>query len=246
MIFFLCIMLAIIGLPLWLWLASRISQVSNTGALLSLFLVLPAFYWSIKLWHNRRADLRVPAIANLLLNLIALPALLLYSTHYATSQARAAAVPKENPQMVRWCQEQNDAAYDPILEMCVEPNKADVLAQEKRDNVMGQLEQYFNQHGVIGTLERSITPEITALKTMPEIADAASYHFLSPAMTRHPAFMLLCISASACAQVASKENKDGAYIGLAQGTLLLLIAPDSIDNVDLKKLKAVTSHFKPT
>ncbi len=60
--------LVIIGLPLWLWLASRISQVSNTGALLSLFLVIPAFYWVYKLWKNPRARLQQAAYANLAVN----------------------------------------------------------------------------------------------------------------------------------------------------------------------------------
>ncbi len=177
MFIFLFALLILVGLPLWLWLAARISQVSNSGALFSLFLVAPAFYWTYKLWHDRRANLRVPAVANLAINLIALPALIIYSTHYATGQARAAAVPKDNPRMTAWCREQNDAIYDPVLELCVEPTKAEVLAQEKRANSMGQLEQYLNQHGFAGALDRNATAETTALSSRPDIADAASYRF---------------------------------------------------------------------
>jgi hypothetical protein len=245
MIIFLYLILVLVGLPLWLWLASRISQVSNTGALLSLLLVLPAFYWTYKLWNNRRADLRIPAIANLLLNLIALPFLLLYSTHYATSQARAAAVPKDDPQMARWCKEKNDAVYDPVLEVCVEPSKADALAQEQRDNVMRQLAQYLSQRGVAGELDRSAIPEIEALKTMPEIADAAGYHLLPFTMSQRPVLMLLCVSESACAHVAAKEKKDGTQIAIAKGALLLLVTSDAIDDARLKKLRAAISHFRP-
>ena len=39
MIIILFIILITIGLALWFWLASRISQVSNTGALLRMFLM---------------------------------------------------------------------------------------------------------------------------------------------------------------------------------------------------------------
>jgi hypothetical protein len=249
MFIFLFAVLILVGLPLWLWLAARISQVSNSGALLSLFLVVPAFYWTYKLWHNRRADLRVPAVANLAINLIALPALVLYSTHYATGQARAAAVPKDNPRMTAWCREQNDAIYDPVLELCVEPTKADVLAQEKQDNSMGQLEQYLNQHGFAGALDRNATAETTALSSRPDIADAASYRFSLPATSAAappPGTMLLCLSASACAHVAAKEKRDGTNIAVAQGRLLLLLAPDAIDDAQLKKLKAAMARFKPT
>ena len=60
MIIFLFIILITIGLSLWFWLASRISQVSNTGALLGMFFIVPAFYWTYKLWNNRRANLQIP------------------------------------------------------------------------------------------------------------------------------------------------------------------------------------------
>jgi hypothetical protein len=247
MIFVLFVILIIIGLPLWLWLASRISQVSNSGALLGLFLVVPAFYWTYKLWHNPRANLRVPAIANLAINLIALPLLILYSTHYATSQARAAAaVPKDNPRMVRWCKEQNDAIYDPVLELCVEPTKAEVLAQEQRDNAMGQLEQYLNQHSLNGALDRNATTETDAFKARPDIADAATYQFSPVAPSRQPALMLLCLSESACAKLATKEKKESAEIAIAKGRLLLLMAPDTLDDAQLKKLKAAMVRFNPT
>lgn len=243
---FLFMVLVIIGLPLWLWLASRISQVSNTGALLSLFLVVPAFYWVYKLWQNRRANLRVPAIANLIVNFIAMPGLVLYSTHYATNQISEASVPKDNPQMNRWCQEQNDAVYDPVLKVCVEPTKADILTQEKRDNLMGQLEQQLNQHGLAGALDRSTTPEIAELKNLPDVADAVSYQFSSAGEVPHPLQMLLCLSETACTHLANKYKKDGSdKIAVGKGKLMLLIPPDAVDEARLKKIRTSVMSFKP-
>jgi hypothetical protein len=246
MITFLYIILIVTGIPLWLWLASRISHVTHIGALLGLFLVLPAFYWVYKLWDDRRAQVRVPAIANLLVNLIALPALVFFSGHYALSQARAAAMPKPNPYMDRWCREQNDAVYDPVLQVCVEPSKAEVLVQEQHDNVIGQFGQYLQKRGMDGELNRSATPETATLKNLPEIADAAGYS-LSPATSSPttPLLIALCVSESACARLAARDNRNGPNVALAKGHLLLVIAPDSVDAARLSKLKAIMGAFRP-
>jgi hypothetical protein len=236
--------LVIIGLPLWLWLASRISQVSNTGALLSLILVIPAFYWVYKLWKNPRANLHNAAYANLAVNFILIPALVMYSTHYATSQVREAAVAKDNPHMTSWCQEKNDAVYDPVLQTCVEPTKDVVLAQEKRDNVIGQLENQFNQRGVAGSLDRTVTPEITEMKKQADIADVAAYQFSPPAA--HPIYILLCLSNSACSHQINKLSKEGSpNIAMSKGKLLLLIAPDAVNDAQLKKIKGSLASFTP-
>jgi len=237
--------LVIIGLPLWLWLASRISQVSNTGALLSLILVIPAFYWVYKLWKNPRAHLQKAAYANLAVNFILMPGLVIFSTHYATSQVREAAVAKDNPYMTSWCREKNDAAYDPVLQMCVEPTKDGVLAQEKHDNVMGQLESQLNVAGVTGRLDRTVTPEIAEMKKQADIADVAAYQ-LTP-VAPHPLYMLLCLSASACNHQINKLKKDGTQnTVMGKGRLLLLIAPDAADDNQLKKIKTALASFAPT
>ena len=247
MIIFLFIILITIGLSLWFWLASRISQVSNTGALLGMFFIVPAFYWTYKLWNNRRANLQIPAIANLIVNLIGLPCLFLFSTHYAASQIREASIPKENPQMTHWCQEQNDAVYDPVMKVCVEPSKAEVLVLEQRDNLMGQMERTLNQRGLAGELDRSVTPEITALKNLPDIVDAATYQFSQPGTSPAPLLMLLCLSEAACTHMANKQKKEGSTnIAVGKGKLMLLIPPDAVDEASLKKIKTSVSNFKPT
>jgi hypothetical protein len=236
--------LVIIGLPLWLWLASRISQVSNTGALLSLFLVIPAFYWVYKLWKNPRARLQQAAYANLVVNFILMPALVIYSTHHAVNQVSEAAVAKDNPYMTSWCQKNSDAVYDPVLQTCVEPTKEVVLALEKRDKLMPQLESQLNQYGIAGALDRTITPDITEFKKQADIADAAAYQ-LSPAAA-HPLYMLLCLSNSACKHQVNKLTKEGTpNIVMGKGKLLLLIAPDAMDDAQLKKVKASLASFNP-
>jgi hypothetical protein len=132
-----------------------------------------------------------------------------------------------------------------VLEVCVEPNKADALAQEQRDNVLGQLEKYLNQHGIAGELDRSVAPEIDALKARPQIADAVRYHVSPVNVSQTPILMVVCVSKSACARMAEKETKKGGNIPVAKGRLLLLITPDSIDDELLNKLKTAMSRFDP-
>jgi hypothetical protein len=181
----------------------------------------------------------------LIVNFIAMPGLVMYSTHYATNQIREESVAKDNPQMNRWCQEQNDAIYDPVLKDCVEPTKADVLALENRDHVMSQLEQYLNQRGIAGELDRSPTPENDEIKKSPDIVDAATYK-LTPATSQAPLQMLLCLSESACTHLSKKQKRDGSTaIAVGKGRLLLVIAPDSVTDSQLKKIKTAMASFAP-
>jgi len=245
MVIFLYVVLILIGVPLWFWLSSRISQVNHVGALLSLFLVVPAFYWCFKLWNNRRADLRMAAMANLAVNVIALPALIIFSTHYATSRARDAAVPKPNPYMERWCREKNDAVYDPVLDLCVEPSKGDVLAQEAQENVFGQFALYLKRHGLDGELDRGATPDTLALKNTPEIADVVSYRFYPLTISQAPILISLCLSETACKRIAFRQGKAGLDVVMAKGRLLLSIPAGVLDEGRLHKFKAAAIGFSP-
>ncbi|HSY28616.1 MAG TPA: hypothetical protein VK832_14000, partial [Burkholderiaceae bacterium] len=95
-------------------------------------------------------------------------------------------------------------------------------------------------------LNRDITPEITALKKSPDVADVASYQLLPASASQHPVLMLLCLSESACTHMANKQKKEGSTnIAIGKGRLMLLIAPDSVDDTQLKKIKTSMSRFTP-
>jgi hypothetical protein len=224
------------------WLASRISHESNVGAYTS-FLILPAFYWTYKYWNSRRAAVRVPAMATF--GTMALTVLVALGANYLAKsriieQGDAA---KQNPAMMRWCREQNDGVYDPVLKVCVEPTKADVMADEAKENSMSQFEQYLNQQGLSGALDRTETPALKTLKESPDVADAAGFHLAGQAADQPPLVIALCLSQSACAHLAARQKKETGNFGFGKGRLMLLLPPDA-DDAFQRSVKNVVNGFK--
>ena len=189
------------------WLASRISHESNIGAYTS-FLILPAFYWTYKYWNSRRAALRVPAMATF--GTMALTVLVVLGANYVSKSRiiEEGDAAHQNPTMMKWCREQNDGVYDPVLKVCVEPTKADVMADEAKENAMSQFGQYLNQQGLSGTMDRTETPALKALKESPDVADAASFRLADQPADQAPLMIALCLSQSACEHFATRQKKE--------------------------------------
>jgi len=227
------------------WLASRISHESTVGAYLT-FLILPAFYWTYKYWNSQRAALRVPAMAAFGAVTLTVGVILL-NIHLNKAQiAEQADATKANPMMMKWCRENNDGVYDPVLKVCVEPTKADALADEAKENSMVQFEQYLNQHGLSGKLDRAENPSSKALKDSPDVADAASFTLAESTTGQAPLLLALCLSQSACTHLASRQRKDTGNIGVGKGRLMLLLPPDAMDETRMKSLKSVVDAFQMT
>ncbi|MBV8634264.1 MAG: hypothetical protein JO002_07220 [Burkholderiaceae bacterium] len=225
------------------WLASRISHESQVGAYTS-FLVLPAFYWTFKYWNSRRAALRVPAMATF--GVLALTILIFLVARYIDKSRiiEQGDTTRQNPAMMKWCREQNDGIYDPVLKVCVEPGKADVMADEAKENSMGQFEQYLNQHGLAGAMDRTETPAIKALKESPDVADAASFRLNGQAADQAPLMIALCLSHSACEHLATRQKKDPGNIGFSKGRLMLLLPPEA-DEARQRSAKSAVAGFVP-
>ena len=245
MILILYIILVAAGLACWFWLASRISLVSNTGALLSLILVLPAFYWTYKLWNSPRAALRRPAVASFSIITVLVAVFLLHGYYTKSQVLDDVTHEKANPQMMRWCREQNDGVYDPTLKVCVEPTKADVAADEAKENAMGQFEQYLNEHGLAGKIDRTETAETKAIKESPDVADAVSFRLNEQSAGQPPLIIALCLSQSAGTHLANRQKKDTGNVGVGKGRLMLLLPADAMDDTRLKSLKKVIAGFTP-
>jgi hypothetical protein len=227
------------------WLASRISHESTVGAYLT-FLILPAFYWTYKLWNSQRAALRVPAMAAFG-TLFVTVGVILANIHYNKMKiTEEADNTKPNPTMMKWCREQNDGVYDPVLKVCVEPTKADVLADEARENSMAQFEQYLNQHGLNGMIDRTENPATKALKDSPDVADAVAFKLNEQTAGQAPLMLALCLSQSACTHLANRQKKDTGNTGIGKGRLMLLLPPDAMDDTRQKSLKNVVAGFQPS
>ncbi|HEX7644468.1 MAG TPA: hypothetical protein VF472_19845 [Burkholderiaceae bacterium] len=224
------------------WLASRISHESSVGAYTS-FLVLPAFYWTYKYWNSRRAALRVPAIAFFGTMFLTIGVALVTNYINKTRIVEEGDTAKQNPIMMQWCREKNDAVYDPVLKGCVEPTKADAMADEAKENSMDQFAQYLSQQGLAGVLDRTETPAVKALKESPDVADAASFRLNGQAAEQPPLLIALCLSQSACTHLAARQKKDPGNIGFSNGHLMLLLPPEA-DDAAQRSVKGIVAGFK--
>lgn len=250
------LVLTLLGLPFWIWLLVRIWCVSKLGAVLTFFFVVPAFYWGYRLWNDTEANIRVPLIVSMTLNLIALPLAIslnsigieaaMYGSAHMKQKAQAAEQAKlNNPEMERWCHEQNDASFDPILGTCVEPEKSAVQARSARDNVFERLGKHLSQSGVKGEFDSSTTATIEKLKAIPEIADVTSYHFLPLSMAQQPVLVLLCVSETACNRAENQAKGRGTNVTIRNRNLLLFVQPQALDDARVKALRKAFSGFMP-
>jgi len=250
------LVLTLLGLPFWIWLLACIWRVSKPGAVLTFFFVLPGFYWAYRLWDGTQENVRIPFIGSMVFNLIALPLGIslnsrdiesaMYGSEHMKQKAQAAEQAQlNNPEMERWCREKNDASFDPVLGMCVEPEKSAVQARSKTDNVFGRLEQHLIQSGVKGEFDHTKTAGTDKLKAIAEIADVTSYHFLPLSMSQLPVLVLQCVSESACNLAENQAKARGTNVTIRNRNLLLFVQPQAMDDVRVKALRKAFSGFAP-
>jgi hypothetical protein len=239
--------------PLWLWLCSRIWKSNKTGAILSLLFTLPAFYFAAKVWDEPDAKIKLPAYANIaifaLLTIvwIQLPSDWMQQfaggTEYA-KRVKKAEKKRASSEMERWCQEKNDASYDPDLKTCVERKKTDIMAQGLDKATFSRLNSYLERNGIKGEIDHSQSSESIKLTKSTEIADVAAYYFLPFSMSQPRISFYLCVSANACANYV--ENiKDRSVVNLIRNNNLLLSVPwESLEEPKTKELINVFLDFK--
>ncbi len=119
------LLLILLSLVLWIWLTRRIWRVSPAAAGASFFLLLPAIYWSWKLWNDPAARIRVPAIANVVITVILLvmsyrigdTAVQDFLQKTAAQQTQQAAPQTD---MNDWCRDKYGTSFDRNRGACVE------------------------------------------------------------------------------------------------------------------------------
>jgi hypothetical protein len=246
-------LLILLSLPMWYWLCARIWKVSPSGAKYSFFLFFPGLYWAYKLWDDPEAKIRPAAIGNIALLLLIIivrmqmPAdwvqQVIGGTQYA-KKVKKIEKKRATSDMERWCNENNDATYDPDLKTCVERNKKETLAQGIDKQVFSRLSKHLEHSGIKGEFDQSTSGMAIKLATTPQIAHVASYYFLPFSMSQPRISVLLCVSASACASYI--ENiKDRSIINTIRNENLILAVPwDSIEDPKIKEFVAAFLDFK--
>ncbi len=248
--------LLLASIPVWFWLCLRIKKVSPLGAVLSFFLGLPALYWAYKLWDDSDAKIRPPflsyAALTILITLIGMQlpenwAQNLVQGSAKTNKLKLAAEKKQKDgAMERWCNEKNDAAYDPDLKTCVERGKSEALSKEASVDLYGRLTKHLEHSGIKGEFDHSKTAASVKLTATPEIASVAAYYFWPLSMSQPQVSVFLCVSESACATFVENSKDREILIMLRKGNLLLVIPVEGKDDARIKELETAFSTFKAT
>lgn len=122
------LLLMLVSLGLWIWLTRRIWRVSPGAAGASFFLLLPAIYWSWKLWNDPAARIRAPAIANLVITVILLVMSYRIGDSAVADFVQRAAIPHTQTAAPRtdmnaWCKEKYGMQFDSGRSACIDKNQ---------------------------------------------------------------------------------------------------------------------------
>jgi hypothetical protein len=247
------LLLMLISIPAWGWLCSRIWKTSPLGAILGFFFLIPALYWTFKLWDDPEAKIHPAAYANLalffltLLVNMSLPSdwkeQLAGGDRYA-KRVKLAEKKRASADMERWCREQNDATYDADLKTCVERGKQEALAQGIDKQVFSRLAAHLEKRGIKGEFDRSKSGTSIKLASTEQIADVASYDFLPFSMSQPRISVLLCVSASACASYIENIKERSVINTIRNENLILTIPWDSMEDPKIKELTGAFLEFK--
>jgi hypothetical protein len=121
------LLLMLLSLVLWIWLTRRIWRVSPAAAGASFFLLLPAIYWSWKLWNDPVAKIRIPTIANLVITVILLAMSYRIGDTAVQDFLQRAAAPQArsgppHTDMNVWCREKYGTHFDSSRSACTDRN----------------------------------------------------------------------------------------------------------------------------
>ena len=242
-------LLLMISLALWAWLISRIWRFSALAAGASFFLMVPALYWCYKLWDDPEAQIRAPAIANLVVTL-----LLLFMSYQIGSVAMDrfaygdAVALQKHPELApreghggmdEWCRKKHNGSYDHDLGTCVETAHDDPAAVEARGATYAQVAAYFKLNGLDGEFETTPSKADDALLAQPEIAGVASYNLYPLSMQQPVVKILVCGSATACADY----QRNSAPTMLRNANILLDL-PATVDDARIQRLQQVFMKYR--
>ena len=242
-------LLLLLSLGLWAWLISRIYRVSALAAGASFFLMIPALYWCYKLWNDPEAQIRAPAIANLIVTVL----ILFMSYQIGSAEidrftyGDAVALQKHpelaprggHGEMDEWCRKQNNGSYDHDLGTCVETARDDPAAVEARSATYTHIAAYFKQNGLDGEFDTTPSKADDVLLAQPEIGAVASYNLYPLSMQQPVIKILLCGSEASCT-----DYQRNSAPTMLRNTNLLLEIPTPTDDAKIQRLRQIFLNYR--
>lgn len=246
----LSLLLIIAGLGVFAWLISRIYQYSTAGGIASALLVIPAFYWTYKLWNNTAVALRKPAYACIAVNLVLLPIVLAFDIghlgHYIVGTKlddNANKPAKVNTAMEAWCKEKNDARYDAVLDTCVALDKQDLQQREQTEHQLDRFAQHLNTHGVAGTVSYTTTPVLSSYLQRAEVVSAAQYTVATNEDTPLSAVIVLCATEQSCQLLARQTESENAQLAVNRKRVALIVSKERLNDAAIAQVREAVNSF---
>jgi hypothetical protein len=252
-LFFLLLILLV--LPLWSWMVVRIWKPSPVMARVSFILFVPAYFWGYHLWQRKESALRLIVLANLaafiFLLLVGYKAFesevvtVFFGREYAQEKFGNKSQGKTVAEWARWCKENNDATYDPVLGTCVENNKEEALARSESNDIFGRLTGFLSKNGIKSEIDQSVSVAVLQPKIVTaEIAQVTAFYFLPLSMSQPIVSVLLCVSEAACEKYEEDAKEGGALHFVRNANLLLILPPGPIEDARIETLKDAFAKFK--
>jgi hypothetical protein len=226
------IVLPIVVLGLWFWLVARIGKSSIIGAILTFFLGLPALYFLFKHWGDEELDIRVPFFVSLIplaLAIVAAVALPSYQDYVIASRGakqQTAANVKSDPELERWCRQQNNAVYSPDHGTCVDGD----LSQQQDEtvasaNVFDLLQDHFAAGGIMAEVidVDENTPGAARLRQLPQMKSVTQFIFEGSGMMPTMALIGECHAADDCRTLAQRMDRPDAPFAVASNGNLIFM-----------------------
>lgn len=222
----------LVSMAAWIWLAARIWKSSAFGAFLTFFFGLPVFYFLFKYWGDKEYSIRAPFFVNLCTGLLfvvlAVSTPTFKSSSYLadwTSRPKAE-LSKSNPEMERWCSQNDNAVYSHELGTCIaaEPGQRPSHAASSAD-IMDQLESHFYHHGLDTryTEADESTPGTNGLDEIPDIYRVVQFEIKSKTLMPTIITVAECETREACSTLAARMNRPDAPVSAASNGELLFM-----------------------
>jgi hypothetical protein len=222
----------LVSMAAWIWLAVRIWKSSAFGAILTFFLVLPVFYFLFKYWGDKERSVRAPFFINLCMGLLFLALAVSTPTFKSggyladwTSRPKVELV-KSNPEMERWCSQNNNAVYSHDLGTCIEAEPGQKIGHVASDaDIMDQLESHFYRNGLDTryTEATEATPGTKGLNEVPDIYRVVQFEIKSKSLMPTIITVAECETKEACSALVERMERPDAPVSVASNGELLFM-----------------------
>lgn len=210
--------------------------------------------FSFKYWGDKEHSVRAPFFVNLCLSLLfitlAVSTPSFKSGSYLadwTSRPKVALV-KSNPEMERWCSQNNNAVYSHDLGTCIEAEPGRKVSHAAADtDIMDQLESHFYRNGLDTRYIEAdeSAPGTRGLNEVPDIYRVVQFEIKTKSLMPTIITVAECETSEACRALAARMDRPDAPMSVASNGELLFMGIDMFGDAEkMARAKAAFLSFQ--